>query len=114
MELDEARLKKVFFHFDREGIGMISIDDIGQILQLMGENPTRDDIITIQDKLRKSYDTYLTYEELKQFLNTHDPIKVTHEDLIHILQSQGFVDGNNTVNMRDLKAAINGRDGMTE
>jgi Ca2+-binding EF-hand superfamily protein len=41
--MDEAKLKKVFFYYDKEGIGMIKIDDIEGVLQLIGENPTRDE-----------------------------------------------------------------------
>ena len=46
--MDTELLKKVFFLYDKEGIGMIRTEDIEAVTQLMGENPTKFEVERIK------------------------------------------------------------------
>lgn len=65
-EDQQKRLIKSFRHFDRDGSGYISTKELSNMMQLMGHNPTRGDIMDILDDIDIDKNGTVDFKEFAQ------------------------------------------------
>ncbi|XP_046914562.2 myosin-2 essential light chain [Dermatophagoides farinae] len=63
VQYDQAQLEEIFQIFDTKGDGCIDVDQIGEVLRAMGQNPTEADIHRCSEPLREQQrDQRITFE----------------------------------------------------
>ena len=79
----------------------------------MGENTTRMEVEIIKTQLKEQYDEYVTFEELRTFMNNYQFQKVSASDLEHILRECNIIKTDGILDFSRLTERIVGTEGMT-
>lgn len=69
-ELDSEELAQIFNMFDLDGNGLISPEELKEVMHKLGESLTDAEIVTMIKKADKDFDGQINFEEFKTILDS--------------------------------------------